>query len=303
MDKSVICEALYALPGNIVEKRRKGIAIPLAAALVGAAVLAAVAVMAGKSVSSDLVSVLAVFGAAMVIGGIAVTLVRIIGKGGDPYLRASQIHDVALNIGYRFLQFSVSYNQTKDWIRMTDELRQGDPLTIVLFHTNEPTFRKVSARLTFQHKIGLWNPIWTAGIRRDFWKLYDFKGERIHLDNPYGYFSLNNTFSLWKGILLNLDCFYATAGSIGESQKRPEAYIDIGLRKSFLKDALSVNLQYWDMFKSLDTQSIIYTEHIDYNRWNYSDSRCIRLTLTWYFNKYDNRYKGKNSAGSDIYRM
>ena len=222
---------------------------------------------------------------------------------GNPYLRASQIHDVALNIGYRFLQFSVSYNQTKDWIRMTDELRQGDPLTIVLFHTNEPTFRKVSARLTFQHKIGLWNPIWTAGIRRDFWKLYDFKGERIHLDNPYGYFSLNNTFSLWKGILLNLDCFYATAGSIGESQKRPEAYIDIGLRKSFLKDALSVNLQYWDMFKSLDTQSIIYTEHIDYNRWNYSDSRCIRLTLTWYFNKYDNRYKGKNSAGSDIYRM
>lgn len=116
MDKNVICEALYALPGNIVEKRRKGIAIPLAAALVGAAVLASVAVMAGKSVSSDLVSVLAVFGAAMVIGGIAVTLVRIIGKGGDPYLRAS---------GKRLDVAELAFDRTR-MSEVLDKIDRGD---------------------------------------------------------------------------------------------------------------------------------------------------------------------------------
>ena len=89
MNKTIICEALYALPDNIVVKRRKGIALPVIVAVVGVAVLVAVALLPDGTLSSSLASVLAVAGVAAAVGGVAVTMVRLFGKGGVPCLRDS----------------------------------------------------------------------------------------------------------------------------------------------------------------------------------------------------------------------
>ncbi len=228
---------------------------------------------------------------------------RFLYSHGNPYLRSSQIHDLSLNVGFRFLQFSMGYYYTKDWIRMSDELLPGDPLSIVLFHRNEPKYQGISALLTFQHKIGFWSPTWTAGVYRDYLNLLDYNGSRIGLNDPYGQFSLNNSFSLGKGYLLNVDGFYTTAGTQGESQMRPEGSVDIGVRKSFFKGALDVSLQCWDVFRSSKNRMTIYSEHVEYYRWGYKDNRSVRLTLTYHFNKYRNRYKGVNSAESEMRRM
>lgn len=228
---------------------------------------------------------------------------RFLYSRGNPYLRSSQIHNLSLNVGYRFFQFTLGYRHTKDWIRMTDELLPNDPLSIVLFHTNEPTYRSVSAQLTFQHTVGFWHPTWSAGVYRDFFELKNGDGQPINLSNPYGQFTLNNTFSLGKGYRLNLDGSYITAGVQGEARMRPEGSLDIGVRKSFLGGALDVSLQCWDVLRSSKTRMTIYTEHVEYYRWNYRDARCIRLTLTYHFNKYRDRYKGKSSVSSELYRM
>lgn len=228
---------------------------------------------------------------------------RFLYSRGNPYLRSSQIHDFSLNMGYRFLQLSLGYYHTRDWMRMTDELLPGEPLVIVLFHKNEAKYRGLSAQLTFQHKIGLWSPTWTAGVYRSFLDIYNDAGERIDLDNPYGNFMLRNSFSLGKGFLLSMDGSYTTAGVQGQVWMRPEGSVDIGLRNSFMNGALDVSLQIRDLFKTSKTNMIICTEHLRYERWGYQDSRNIRLTLTYHFNKYRKRYKGVNSAGSEIYRM
>lgn len=89
MNKTIICEALYALPDNIVVKRRKGIALPVIVAVAGVAVLVAVALLPDGTLSSSLASVLAVAGVAAAVGGVAVTMVRLFGKGGVPCLRDS----------------------------------------------------------------------------------------------------------------------------------------------------------------------------------------------------------------------
>ncbi len=228
---------------------------------------------------------------------------RFLYSRGNPYLRSSQIHDLSLNAGYRFLQFSLGYYHTKDWMRMTDELLPSEPLVIVLFHKNEPKFRGLNAQLTFQHRIGPWSPTWTGGIYRSFLDLYDDTGDRIDLDNPYGHFALRNSFSLGRGFVLNMDGYYTTAGVQGQARMRPEGSVDIGLRNSFLNGTLDVSLQIRDIFKTSKTDMVIYTERLRYERWGYQDSRDIRLTLTYRFNKYRKQYKGVNSAGSEIYRM
>ena len=222
---------------------------------------------------------------------------------GNPYLRSSQIHDLSLNVGYRFLQFTMGYYHTKDWIRMSDELLPGDPLAIVLSHTNEPKYRGMSAQLSFQHKIGFWSPTWSAGVYRNFWNLKGDNGNHPRLDSPYGEFSLNNTFAFGAGFLLNIDGSYTTAGAMEENRRYGEGCVNVGIRKSFFKGALNVNLQCADLFKTARSRSVIYTERLAYDRWNYRDARSVRLTLTWYYNKYRRQYKGQNSAASEMDRM
>lgn len=215
---------------------------------------------------------------------------RFIYSQGNPYLRSSQLHDVSLNAGYRFLQMSLGYYRTKDWICMTDKLLPNDPLSIVLSHKNVPKYQGMSAMLTFQHKIGFWSPTWTAAVYKNYLDMRDYRTEKRILDNPYGYFTFNNMLSLGKGFILNVDGSYTTAGADGETSMKPTG-------------ALDVDLQFWDVFKSSKRRMTIYTEHVDYYRWNYNDARTVRLTLTYNFNKYKKKYKGVNSAEDEIGRM
>lgn len=228
---------------------------------------------------------------------------RFIYSQGNPYLQSSQLHDLSLNAGYRFLQMSLGYYYTKDYMTQSDRLIPGDPVTLIMSHKNVPKFQGISAMLTFQHKIAFWNPTWTAAVYKNFFHLYDYKGNKIDLGHPYGYFTFYNMFTLPKGFILNIDGNCTTAGNDGETYMKAVASLDLGVRKSFFKGALDVNLQVLDVFKSSKRHSISYTEHGEFDRWNYNDSRTIRLSITYKFNKYRKNYKGSNSAVEEMYRM
>lgn len=222
---------------------------------------------------------------------------------GNPYLRSSQLHDLSLNVGYRFLSLSVGYSYTKDYILLSDELREGDPFLLVSSHKNVPKYQGVNAMLTFQHKIGLWNPTWTAGVFKNYLDLYDYKGNPIDLGHPYGYFALNNMFAFPHGFILNLDGSLLTSGNSGEVFMKPMPMLNLSLRKSLFQGKLDCNLQCEDLFASAKRRMTIYTEHNSFYRWNYNDSRVVRLTLVYKFNAYKKNYKGVNSAKEEMNRM
>ena len=229
---------------------------------------------------------------------------RFLYSQGNPYLRPTQIHDLSLNIGYRFLQMTLGYYRTKDQIVSTDEIVEGaDPITMLMKNKNVPRFEEISAMLTFQHKIGIWNPTWTAGVYKSFFHLYDFQGNRRNMDNPYGYFAINNMFSLPKGFVLNVDANCITAGNSGEMFMKTTGSVDLALRKSFLDGKLELNLQVNDLFATAERKYIAYSEHIDYDRWNFNDTRMVRLTIVYKFHNYSKKYKGYNSASEEMNRM
>jgi len=157
--------------------------------------------------------------------------------------------------------------------------------------------------LTFGHQIGFWNPSWTVAFYKSFLTLHDFNGAERLLHNPYGSFTLNNKFALPRDFILNIDCSYATNGDYMESRMKPTGSLDIGIRKSFFKRSLDVDLQCWDIFKTAKRRSTSYSQHVDFYRWIYNDSRMIRLTLTYNFRSYKNKYKGQNSAAEEMNRM
>ena len=81
MDKNKICEALYALPGNIVVKRRKFQLLPAVLFVAGAAMIV-VNNMYGADLTNNLRSSIVFIGGILVVAGMIMAAAQMFGSGG-----------------------------------------------------------------------------------------------------------------------------------------------------------------------------------------------------------------------------
>ncbi len=84
MDKNKICEAMYALPGNLVEKRRKPLTVPVALLVAGAAMIV-LNNLYGEAITNDLRSALVFTGGVLALTGLLFGIARLCGSDGAPY--------------------------------------------------------------------------------------------------------------------------------------------------------------------------------------------------------------------------
>lgn len=85
MDSQNICKALYALPGGVVEARRRPVFKPVLVTLAGAVLLISDIVAVDSSSSGNLSAGLLLFGSLLLIGGAIATAMRIFGGERVPY--------------------------------------------------------------------------------------------------------------------------------------------------------------------------------------------------------------------------
>ncbi len=91
MKTNDICEALYALPGGVVEARRRPVVKPLAIALAGAALLV-VDTVAIDSDSGNLDAAMLLIGSTMLLWGLIAATTRLFGQGRVPYYRPDGVY-------------------------------------------------------------------------------------------------------------------------------------------------------------------------------------------------------------------
>ena len=85
MSKYDMCEALYALPGGVVVKRRKPIAMPTALLVAGVALLIINSQIEASAEMMNLKSALVLFGAVAAVVGAVILALRMMGGTGAPY--------------------------------------------------------------------------------------------------------------------------------------------------------------------------------------------------------------------------
>lgn len=85
MSKYDMCEALYALPGGVVVKRRKPIAMPAALLVAGVALLIINSQIEASAEMMNLKSALVLFGAVAAVVGAVILVLRMMGGAGAPY--------------------------------------------------------------------------------------------------------------------------------------------------------------------------------------------------------------------------
>ena len=223
---------------------------------------------------------------------------------GNPTLRPTIIHDLTLSGAWRFLQMSLSYSQTKDWILNWGELVNEDASLTMLSKRNwDKSIPMFTAFLSASPKIGCWSPMLSVGMQKQ-WLTIDYFKESKNLDNPIFTASFNNTWVLPLGFMLGLDSYIQSAGATQNIySEKPNGYVNVSLRKSFLNDALSVELRGNDIFK---TNRISYSMYSgDYYLYQKStwDRQEFAVTVRYKFNTAKSKYKGTGAGDSQKSRM
>lgn len=142
MDKNMICEELYALPGDRVVKLRKPVWKPMLLALAGAALLIFNATLTGGD-QTNLKSALVFAGGVSLLTGLVMVCLRFFGGGGVPYVPASKAY-----VRYEELYFDrsklrevMSRAEAVDVEGLMKMETQSVPMVAVtIFHTPDNSF-------------------------------------------------------------------------------------------------------------------------------------------------------------------
>lgn len=223
---------------------------------------------------------------------------------GNPTLRPTIIHDLTLSGTWRFLQMLLSYSQTKDWILFWGELMNEDASLTMLSNRNwDKSIPMFTAFLSATPKIGCWSPILSLGMQKQ-WLTVDYFKKPKALNNPVFTVSFNNTWELPLGFMIGLDSYIQSAGaSQNIYTEKPCGYVNLSVRKSFLKDALSVELKGNDIFNTYKVRYSLYSG--DYYLYQKSiwDRQEFAVTVRYKFNASKSKYKGTGAGGEQKNRM
>lgn len=221
---------------------------------------------------------------------------------GNPALQPMKIYDLDYSIGYKFLQFRFNYQYINDYISLYTQPSEVSQAVTLTSFINYPKYQQIVASLIAEHRIGFWTPSFTASVYKQFFST-NFEGIVHHYEKPSFDFTLDNYFNLPWGIILNVDLMYNTGGNFDTQHYEPYGTIDIGLRKSFLNDALQISLWGYDLGKWQDYTTKEQLGRLYTHRYADTDTRYIALTITWKFNNFKNKYKGQSAASQEMNRL
>lgn len=221
---------------------------------------------------------------------------------GNPLLQPEITHDITLQAGYKFIQFTAFYDYIKNTMISMAHPYPGDNSITVFQPGNISKMQLAGASLSLTFKFGFWQPALTTEFMQQFLK-GNHCGKDKRFNRPALALTWNNQFTLPVGIILSIDGYYGNSYHSGYLLKRQMAWMDMGVRKSFFKNTLDVNVQATDLFATQRDKSTMYGDIMKYNKWNYQDSRQIRLMVTYRFNASRSKYKGTGAADEEIRRL
>lgn len=223
---------------------------------------------------------------------------------GNPYLVPEINHDVSFAAVWKFIQFSASYQVEQRKILHWGTAPEDMPNIIMLYYTNyDRNIPKVQAVLSASPTIAFWYPRLNVGVQKQ-WLEIEFRGNSADLGKPIPFVGLGNTFKIPKGFMATVDYNFTGKGNqyIYELMK-PTHQLDISLRKSFLNDALSIELKGADLLKGRSDVVRMISDIYEIHQKNEFDSREFVLTVRYKFNSARSKYKGTGAGEQQKSRM
>lgn len=222
---------------------------------------------------------------------------------GNPFLKPIINQDVVLSASYKWVNFSFTYNRTKDDIMQINEpYSETDPTISLLRIVNAKPYNNIISAITLSPVIGCWNPQLMAQVYKQWFHTEGHEGE-LTLSKPRMVIVWRNSFTLPAGFLLDVNGTYYTKGHTQNTYMGINSLdVSMGLYKSFFKERLSLQFQVTNLLEKNDMECTVYsgikttTDYI-------TNFRRFSLTMRYKFNATKSKYKGTGAGESQKNRM
>ncbi len=217
---------------------------------------------------------------------------------GNPHLKPTITHDITAVVAWRFVQAMVSYRLNRDYIFYWGTTVEGQSAVTLLNRINHGRLPQLTVFVSASPTIGLWNPSIGAGMLKQ-WLTMTAAGEERRYNKPVFMAQWNNVFNLPAGFVVNADFNFQSCGNVQNLEMKDEHYVlNIGVRKSLLNDALSIELRGNDLLHRMKDGTLMYFERAMMYDKSWSDTRSVTLTVRYKFNTARSKYRG-TGAGHD----
>ncbi len=227
-------------------------------------------------------------------------------RTGNPYLQPQTQDVISWMTNRKWMNFGLHYdyikNRYNNFYTLYDETNH--PGVKIMDYRATPTVKRYGLIFNAVPKIGTWQLNYTASLMymdEDLEPLgitQNFKG-------IYTEFNLDNTFSLPRSWLLNIQGYIEPYRKVGFYIGETCGSLNIRLSKQFLKDkSLSLalfakDIFHTDYFKGTQYNGIGYKSELDV----YRDQRRVGIDISWKFNATRSRYKGTHAGQSERNRL
>ena len=222
---------------------------------------------------------------------------------GNPYLDNETNHRLELSGVWKFVQFMVNYKDSRNAIiYWAEQIPENEAITMVS-RKNVKSLKSMTAYISAAPKIGIWAPQISLGMQKPWFTLHtDVASYR--LNRPIFMGNFNNAFSLPCGITLNVDYRYQSKGNTMNVYLAKEQHVlDVSISKSFLKDALTLEIKGNDLLYKCWDADLLYNQKMELLQVSKRGTRDLQLTLRYKFNTTRSKYKGTGAGNAELNRL
>ena len=170
---------------------------------------------------------------------------------GNPFLVSEISRNTSYDLAYKWLTFNLTYEHVSDPIYQTVEMYKDNATIGLMRMINGKSYNNVFSSLTLQPTFGIWHPMLSAMVEKQWFKLETRDG--LYLNKPVAELKLNNTFDT-KWAMFSVMMTYITKGyEENHYIYKPMFNTDVSIYKSFLKDCLTFQLYVNDVFGTNDS--------------------------------------------------
>ena len=222
---------------------------------------------------------------------------------GNPYLDNETNHRVELSGVWKFIQFMVNYKDSRNAIiYWAEQIPENEAITMIS-RKNVKSLKSMTAYISAAPKIGIWAPQINLGMQKPWFTLHtDVASYR--LNRPIFMGNFNNALSLPCGITLNVDYRYQSKGNTMNVYLAKEQHVlDVSISKSFLKDALTLEIKGNDLLYKCWDADLLYNQKMELLQVSKRGTRDLQLTLRYKFNTTRSKYKGTGAGNAELNRL
>ena len=222
---------------------------------------------------------------------------------GNPYLDNETNHRVELSGVWKFIQFMVNYRDSRNAIIYWAEQIPGNEAITMISRKNVKSLKSMTAYISAAPKIGIWAPQINLDMQKPWFSLHtDVASYR--LNRPIFMGNFNNAFSLPCGITLNVDYRYQSKGNTMNVYLAKEQHVlDVSISKSFLKDALTLEIKGNDLLYKCWDADLLYNQKMELLQVSKRGTRDLQFTLRYKFNTTRSKYKGTGAGNAELNRL